>query len=565
MKANSKWISVCGALSLALGTAHSAWCIDVDVAEAPTTDLQLTLNAINSAQSSLYMNIYELSSPEIADALIARIQAGVKVQILEEGQPVGGMSTASKGIVSQIVQAMQSRGDDRLFEMTSKAGAKRRFHYDHAKYVVIDETTLLVGSENYSPTGNPQPGSVGNRGWEVMIHDATLAQSFETTFVSDSDTSHRDVMDITSSGVAEVLLASDEYMPPKHKPTPTPQQPPTATNPPVLTAPAGATTLTATEIDKITSPDTSLSGLKALLESATTSIDIEQMSFDPNWGTNGPQSPLLDEVLAAAKRGVKVRVLLNDETVFDHESSPSKPKNRVVVQMLNDANSQGLPVQALVADIKAMGVDYIHNKGVIVDGNKTLISSINWDENAVEKNREAAVLITSTDIYNHYEALFQHDWDVSSNSQATASQAVKFRAESAANYVEIDSVNCPSTVNLMVDIGAITVEEGADQSFRALANQHYDLNMSRDKSSHGCIFMTSGRTGSKKVLEIRQDSQGLTVFILEGYTAKGKLYSIRAKTDSGVESGTDLSAIVYDGSGPAKEKLGEADMVLRTE
>jgi hypothetical protein len=117
-------------------------------------------------------------------------------------------------------------------------------------------------------------------------------------------------------------------------------------------------------------------------------------------------------------------------------------------------------------------------------------------------------------------------------------------------------------VNLTVDIGEITVSAEADQSFRALANQHYNLDMSRDKNSHGCIFMTNGRTGSKKVLEIRQDSHGYTVFALEGYTSNGKLYSIRAKTDSGVESGADLSAIVYDGSGPAKEKLGEADMVL---
>ena len=95
----------------------------------------------------------------------------------------------------------------------------------------------------------------------------------------------------------------------------------------------------------------------------------------------------------------------------------------------------------LVADLKAMGVDYIHNKGVVVDGNKTLISSINWDENAVEKNREAAVVITSTDIYNHYEALFQHDWDVSTNSQQQRLSVAEFSAESAANT----SILTPST------------------------------------------------------------------------------------------------------------------------
>ena len=43
---------------------------------------------------------------EITDALINRVQAGVQVVILAEGQPAGGLSTVAKGVQGEIVQAM---------------------------------------------------------------------------------------------------------------------------------------------------------------------------------------------------------------------------------------------------------------------------------------------------------------------------------------------------------------------------------------------------------------------------------------------------------------------------
>src|SRR5277367_2528854 len=78
----------------------------VETAFAPSNDLSLTLAAISSAQRSIELNIYELTSPEITDALINRIQAGVAVVILAEGQPVGGLTTVGKGVQSELIQAM---------------------------------------------------------------------------------------------------------------------------------------------------------------------------------------------------------------------------------------------------------------------------------------------------------------------------------------------------------------------------------------------------------------------------------------------------------------------------
>ena len=184
----------------------------------------------------------------------------------------------------------------------------------------------------------------------------------------------------------------------------------------------------------ITSPNTSLDGLVSLINSAKKSIDIELMSFSSKWGTTGRRSPLLAAVIEAARRGVKVRALLNDESVFaKHKAkensevelalndgfeplflSRSKYQNPVTVKILNDlAESDSLDVSASIADIDAMGVTYIHNKGILVDDDKVLISSINWNQNSVMNNREAAVVLESKDIHDYYEAIFQKDWSVS--------------------------------------------------------------------------------------------------------------------------------------------------------
>ena len=188
--------------------SSAAWGFTLEVAESPSTSLSLTVSAIQSAQQSLFLNIYELSSSDVADALMARIRAGVHVEIIEEGQPVGGVSAASRGIQAQLAQAMRAHAacGDHFYEMTSHASgttahaSKRRFHYDHAKYAVIDGKQLLIGSENYSPTGNPRSGTRnGNRGWEVLIHDPAITAEFAQIFHADSDTSFGDLLDLTTS------------------------------------------------------------------------------------------------------------------------------------------------------------------------------------------------------------------------------------------------------------------------------------------------------------------------------------------------------------------------------
>jgi phosphatidylserine/phosphatidylglycerophosphate/cardiolipin synthase-like enzyme len=528
--------------------------VTVETAYAPSNDLALTLEAIEGAQRSIELNIYELTSPEITDALISRIQAGVTVVILNEGQPVGGLSTVAKGVQSEIVKAMGpfSR-TDHFYEMTSKAGGTRRFHYDHAKYAVIDSANVLIGSENYSPTGNPDPGSVGNRGWEVYVHDATLAAQYERVFANDATTRAGDVLELTNQST-DVIPGAGAV--------------PVARFPEFTAAQLGVIALQASAVTPFTSPDTSLSGLVATIRSATRTLDIEQMSFNSAWTPTGTTSPLLTEVIAAAKRGVRVRVLLNDETVFNPGGAPSAhPINPVTVATLNRLAAAGTPIEARIANLRAMGVDYIHNKGAIVDSVRTLISSINWDANAVLKNREAAVVVDGPDIGAYYEKIFESDWTASGGAPAqrldlvaNVAGAARLPALPAATVL----ASCPSQVEVDLEIGTLRASDLDDRDYLSLSGKTIKGTFVRDPGETQCLLVlqSSGPVSGRQFLEFSASRDGGLTAQLDGFTPRtSKVYTVRAAIPSGSRISGSFAGALYGGA-TEREKLGPAVLNL---
>jgi len=401
----------------ALSVTSVANAITIHVADSPETNLSLALTAIKSAQKSLIMNAYELNSPEIAAALQKKIKS-IPVTILLEGQPVGGMGEAGIQIKDLIVAAMNRSSLPHKFLVmssdTPRGERARRFRFDHAKYIIVDGEALLVGSENYSTSGHPKEGAKGTRGWETLIHDKGLAASFLQVFKTDSSTQHGDVFLVSDSrprGPAQLIGNWDKDF----------EAMIGIEGESLALKPPQPMTFEVPNINQLTSPNTSLSGLINFIKSAKKSLDLELMSFSYRWGNTGNVSPLFSAVVDAARRGVKVRVLLNDERAFgggdriDTENlSPKTSNNLLVVEQLQEVSKkENLNLEAAIADVKSMGVKYIHNKGAIADGERVLVSSINWNRNSLENNREAAVVVTSEDVSAYYSDLFTFDWNAS--------------------------------------------------------------------------------------------------------------------------------------------------------
>lgn len=421
-KTTTDWRTVLVSFLFLFASSFS-WAFPVHLADAPNNNRILLLTALRSAQRSLLINVYQMSDPEIASTIEEKIRAGVHVEILIEGQPVTGMKPIEKEITQQLGAAMAAmRNGDKYFKMTSKPGIKRRFRYDHAKYVVVDGESVLVSSENMSAGGHPLPSSItgilGNRGWDAWLHDRATAKKFESIFKGDIDPSAGDL----ESLVPEKTVSSTEPRDPSDSVQLPPPPVPTIDSVPVVDVPEAAV---------ITSPDTSLNGLIEILRSAKKSLVIQQLSFYSAWtnGTSGSQAkaPLIEEVIAAARRGVEVKVLLNDEKAAfqTDENGAEKPvaeagetqresQNRITVSLLKEAAAkESLRLFARIGNLKAMGVKMIHNKGVIIDDQKVLVSSINWTGNSITNNRETAVLLNSAEAAHYFTQRFEQDWSAS--------------------------------------------------------------------------------------------------------------------------------------------------------
>jgi phosphatidylserine/phosphatidylglycerophosphate/cardiolipin synthase-like enzyme len=572
MKAASLGVAI---LLLRTAAPDAVWAFPVEAAEAPTTTLSLTVGAIKSAKKSVLLNIYEFSSVDIAEALLDRIRAGVRVEILQEGQPVGGMSAAARGIQAQIAQAMRHAGSgNRLFEMTSRAldeegerarkATKRRFRFDHAKYAVIDGKSLLIGSENYSPTGHPREKTKGNRGWEVLVHEPRIAAEYTRIFRGDTDLEAGDLIEVTAEEEElRALKPSYDWL----------WSPPLMADaefeyeialplfledglaaPAPFSASARPVLLDASEARRITSPDNSLPALLDLVNSAQETLDVQQMTFDSEWG-KGQKSPLLQAVIAAARRGVSVRVLLNDERVFGGHNNTAPSKNLPTIRALNRlAKKEDLDLEARTADIKRMGITYIHNKGVLVDGDKTLVSSINWGRNAVLNNREAAVLLTSPEINRHYKGLFDDDWERSEKRLAPSAQG------------PMSSV-CPDRLRITVAIGELALADPDDAAFEAIAHTVFAGEFVRSAGAHTCTLISppeGARSADSRFIQIRKRPDGMRRASLEGYTPEGMIYSVRATWAGDGPYDGSYTADVYDGSGPSRQRLGPATMSVET-
>ena len=64
-------------------------------------------------------------------------------------------------------------------------------------------------------------------------------------------------------------------------------------------------------------------------------------------------------------------------------------------------------------------VTKLHNKGVIVDGEHVLVSSINWGDSALVRNREMGLLLSSPAVASVYVDSWYEDWNRLDNSTDT--------------------------------------------------------------------------------------------------------------------------------------------------
>ena len=413
---------------------------------APDNNYAALISAFGAAKRELRVRVYELTNPKIAEGLIKAKKRGVNVLVYLEGSPVGGLSDQQRWIMDKLDKA---KIPVHVLATPKGSPISPRYRYDHSKYVLVDDRLCIIGTENYGRTGVPIDPSYGNRGWMIHIEEPRFVSQLRQVW----DADYRpgviaDVLSIDHSPDDPYGLPYRDkgFVPSEKVPKglyPSPVKP--------------ALVDDVMDLELVLSPDTSLhegSAIIGMIQRAKTSLILQQNSVQPFWGKKPkkdkdgrgkglddadkdggededskariPSLPL-QAVIAAARRGVSVRVLL-DGTWYNAESV-DKRDNDDTVRMLNALREkEGLDVSAKVINLDSTALSKIHAKGVIVDEREVFVGSINWSENSFLGNREVGVIVTHPKVAGYYADLFRRDWSRSLLYASTLSATTEVRS-----------------------------------------------------------------------------------------------------------------------------------------
>jgi phosphatidylserine/phosphatidylglycerophosphate/cardiolipin synthase-like enzyme len=323
---------------------------------------EVPVETLRDADRRILLAGYSFTSRRIARELRRAVRRGVTVRVLVDGAPVGGMPRREARLLDSLAAAGA--------EVHAFGGEYAPYEFHHPKYAVVDDRALVL-TENWKPAG---VGGNGSRGWGVVVDSTAVAAELAAVFRADARPPgaipwerFRPNATLRSTGVANATY------PERFRPA---------------AAPVDA-------VRVVTAPDNAERAVVGLVGNATESVRVEQMGIE--------RGPFTRAVVAAARRGVRVRILVSGAWYVREE-------NRAVVEALNRrAREEGLDLAARLVDPRSR-FGKVHVKGVIVDGERVLVGSLNWNNHSVRENREVALVVESRGVADYYGRVFRADW-----------------------------------------------------------------------------------------------------------------------------------------------------------
>lgn len=367
---------------------------------APDCTLAALVPVLDGARRSIDLNLYQITSAALYNRLVAAVHRGVRLRVFLDGTPAQPLLDKTRYLARMLAE---HGADVRWMISDPRQGVMKRYRYNHAKYAVVDGRQVLVWSENWSRHSFPERVGGGNRGWGLFVESPALARYLAGVFAADWDPGRPDSIPLLPGHPQWGGL---------------PENPDSGSGDPQYGYRPQFRPLTVRgrcRVTPVLAPDHALmetGGIIGLLRRAVSSLEVECQYIPLHWGMPDHGSPeetpnlFLAEVVAAARRGARVRVL-----VGAREPEPWFPQDSVhTIDYLNTLARRERLDLAARAENSATGVS-IHNKGVIVDRRWTLVTSINWSENAPGHNREVGLIVESPEIAAYFGQAFDWDWN----------------------------------------------------------------------------------------------------------------------------------------------------------
>lgn len=374
---------------------------------------QVVIEAISAAQTSIDVAVHELNLPQVAQALTAKHQAGVKVRVIMEDTytrslsqlsagDVGGLNDRERRKYSEYVQLVDSNQDGTLSAaevaqndafmllqaakvplIDDTANGSKGSDLMHHKFIVIDGQTLIVGSANltlsdvHGDFANLQ--SQGNANHLLKITSPALAQIFTQEFnlmwgdgVGGKTNSLFGVQKPYRSP-QKITLAADSSL--------TVQFSPTSTRLPW---------------------EQSVNGLIGRnLSRATHSVDLMLFVFS--------DQKLSNVLETDHRKGVQVRALIDPGFAYrDYSEALDMMGVALAGQKCRYETDNHPWTQALTT----VGIpelpegDLLHHKVGIMDGQTVITGSQNWSDAANEGNDENLLVIENATVAAHFKREF---------------------------------------------------------------------------------------------------------------------------------------------------------------
>ena len=381
---------------------------------SPDSTYAATKKLFDNAKKSILIGIYDFSAEHVKQLVLDALERGVKVKLMLD---------------------IDSKDEQKFFDDLNDAGvdgvpapscASHRVHFfssSHEKVIVIDGEWCIVQSGNYSDHsiplnvkdgGDPAHFRPGNRDTGLAIRSRKLSKFFTGILESDMD------LELTGpEAVAQAVEAANVFLVEK-APTKIPAQ----------LFPSKTFKLSkALTIQPVLSPDNYMTFMPDKLQAARKSILIEQQYIRG-------QQPDISELLTAIKQAreaagkLDVRIILGK--IFSKKDLPKENENLDLLK-----REFGLVLGKNIRYIDTSRFVHCHNKMILVDGQSVLVSSQNWSDSAVSKNREAGVWLSHSGICDYFTKIFENDWKTALKAPDAAPVDVEPEALRAGGFVRV--------------------------------------------------------------------------------------------------------------------------------
>jgi phosphatidylserine/phosphatidylglycerophosphate/cardiolipin synthase-like enzyme len=343
------------------------------------------LQLIDGAQTTIQIEIYQMSDPDVLAALRRALGRGVVIGVVQEPKSLG--STCNL-FADEVTTPSAGCADQRAFrqEVLARGGTYVPYRKEtlcattsipcflHGKMVIADSRAALVSTGNFNSSNlcnRSQNPSRCNRDYSVITRDPETVKFLAAVFAQDTLGERYDLAAQLTPSLSEKLTVSPLSRPP----------------------------------------------LVELIGSARSSIHVENQYLEDR--------EMNEALMDAARRGVKVEITVASLCAF---GPPSARDQAQAKELFGAFDAAGIETRLLPEQFKVGGrPGYLHAKAMVVDGARAWVGSVNGSASALANNREFGLFFSSQASVGELDALLTADH--SSSAMETWSESLECKKD----------------------------------------------------------------------------------------------------------------------------------------